>query len=136
MKQIIFLPALLFGLLMVSQSCSKEAQNETRITEPGKIITATVSSTKPYTLNVTGLGDVSISKQAKHFTVSQTETDVNDGMLVYKYIPEKGYAGTDEVEILTLKTNSGGSGNGCSNGGGENTTAYNSTIIIKFTVSD
>ncbi|MEP7109655.1 MAG: hypothetical protein ABI760_16795 [Ferruginibacter sp.] len=135
MKQVKSIPFLLISLALISQSCTKQSPDKrvTITTTPAQTINATVSAKSPYSLNVNNMGDVSVSKQAAHFELSQTETDPKDGTRLYKYVPQGDYAGTDEVELLASKT-SYSTGTGCNSGRGEITT-YNSTIVIKFTVS-
>ncbi len=136
MKKIIFLPLLLLALL-VFQACTKEASDKTGATPQDQVINATASVSKPYVLNINDLGSVNISKQAVHFEVSSTETNSNEGIHVYKYVPEKGYAGADEVELLSTKTSYSNDGGGCNQGAGSNSPhTYSSRILIKFTVAN
>jgi hypothetical protein len=133
MRQIIYAPVLLFSLLLLVQSCTKQSRDEKTYTP--EIVNATVSVNNPYTLNLNDLGSVSISKQAVHYAVSQTE---NEGVFVYKYIPKAEYSGTDEVELLVSKTTYSNGGGGCNNagGGGSYANTYTSKILIKFNVTD
>ena len=78
MKQIISLSAVLFTLLLITQSCSKEMPDKIVQTLPDETINATVSADNAYKLDITSLGDVSISRQALHFAISQTGIDVKD----------------------------------------------------------
>lgn len=139
MKKIIFHSLILFSLLIVNQSCSKESPDKIATPVPDETINAVVAADNAYVLNVNSLESVSINKQAAHFTVSQTEVDAKNGTPVYKYIPEKNYTGNDEVVLRTSKTTyvSGGNSSGCN--GGNNSHASTSTsyynVIIKFTVT-
>ena len=140
MKQIISISLILFSVLLVNQSCSKESPYRMATPViPDQTINATVLTNNAYVLNVNSLESVSINKQAAHFTVSQTEVDAKNGTPVYKYIPEKNYTGNDEVVLRTSKTTyvSGGNSSGCN--GGNNSHASTSTsyynVIIKFTVT-
>jgi hypothetical protein len=138
MRQLIFPSVLLIGLLSLTQSCTKESRDEKSMNAP-ETINATVSVNNPYALNVNNLGNVSISKQAAHFEVSQTESESKEaGGLVYKYIPKTGYTGNDEVELLVSKTTYTPGGGGCNNGGGGGSYAntYSSKILIKFNVTN
>jgi hypothetical protein len=137
MRQIISLPVLLFGLLSLTQSCTKQSRDEKGINTP-ETITAAVSVNNPYTLNLSNLGNVSISKQAVHYTVSQTENDAKEGLPVYKYIPKEAYSGVDEVELSVSKITYSTGGGGCNNGGGGGSYAntYTSRILIKFNITN
>jgi hypothetical protein len=120
-------------LLLINESCSKEVAANIVQTAPDQTINATVSADNAYTLNVAELGEVSISRQALHFDVSQIEIEAKDRTPVYKYIPATGFTGTDEVELFSSKTYNTNSGR-C-NGGGERHTTTMSSIIVKFTVT-
>jgi hypothetical protein len=136
MKKLIALSVTACSLLLLATSCSKQHPSDfsNRQQPPTQIINATVSLTSPYTLNVSTLGTVSISKQAAHFATSQTGVDAKDGIPVYTYIPESGFAGSDEVE-LTSTTITYSNGGGCR--GGNTSSSYNSAVIvIKFTVTN
>jgi hypothetical protein len=137
MKKLIALSVTACSLLLLATSCSKQHPSDfdNRQQPPPQIINATVSVTSPYTLNISTLGTVNISKQATHFATSQTGIDAKDGILVYKYIPESGFAGTDEVELTSTTTTYHNGGGGCRGGSG-NTSSYTSAIIIKFTVTN
>ncbi len=137
MKQIISLSLILFSVLLVNQSCSKESPDKmTTPTVPDQTINAAVLTNSTYVLNVNSIAGVSINKQAAHFSVSQTEVDAKNGTPVYKYIPEKDYAGTDEV-VLRTSTTTYGTGNtgGCSGGNNSHSSTSYSSIVIKFTVT-
>lgn len=139
MKKTLLLSLILFSLLVVNQSCSKEAPDRMATPVPDETINAVVAADNAYILNVSSFESVSIGKQAAHFTVSQTEVDEKNGMPVYKYIPEKNYAGNDEVVLRTSKTTAVSGGNGGSCHGGNNSQASTNTsyynVIIKFTVT-
>jgi hypothetical protein len=139
MRQLISIPVLLFGLLSLTQSCTKQSRDEKTYTS--ETINASVSVSNPYTLNLNNLGNVSISKQAVHYEISQTETESKEGggILLYKYVPKTGYSGNDEVELSVSKTTySTGGGGGCNNGGGGGSYAntYTSRILIKFNITN
>lgn len=133
MRQLIYTPVLLLGLLSLTQSCTKQALDEKAYAP--ETINASVSVSNPYTLNLNDLGTVSISKQAVHYAVSQTE---NEGVPVYRYTPKAGYSGTDEVELSVSKITYSSGGGGCNNGGGNGsyTTTYTSKILIRFNITN
>lgn len=137
MKQLLSLSIILYSVLLVNESCSKESHD--RITTPvvpDQTINATVLTNNAYVLNVNSIASVSINKQAAHFLVSQTEVDAKNGTPVYKYIPEKDYTGTDEVVLRTSTTTYGSSNSGgCSGGNSNHSSTSYSSIVIKFTVT-
>lgn len=140
MRQLISLSVLLVGLLLTTQSCTKQSRDEMGIKD-AETINATVSVSNPYLLNVNSYGDVSIGKQAQHADVSKTEANGENGTLVYKYIPKPGYTGVDEVELSVSKISyraGGGCNSGPSGGANGNSSAYThkARLIIKFTVTN
>jgi len=100
-------------------------------TLPDETINATVSADNAYKLNIANLGDVSISKQALHFAVSQTGIDVKDRTPVYTYIPAAGFIGNDQVELFSTKSFRS-TGGACS---GAHYSSSITTIVIKFAVT-
>ncbi len=135
MKQIISFSLLLMSALFIMQSCKKaSADAPASNTLAVETLRASVSVASPYIFNAGSFGSVSIARQAGHFAISQTET--SDGVPVYKYVPENGYAGEDEVELMGTKTTYSSGGGGCNGGGGGGyTSTHTSRIIIKFTVT-
>jgi len=100
-------------------------------TLPDETINATVSADNTYKLNIANLGDVSISRQALHFAVSETGIDVKDRTPVYTYVPAAGFTGNDQVELFSTKSfrSTGGT---CS---GSHYSSSITTIVIKFTIT-
>jgi hypothetical protein len=131
MKQIISLSAILFSLLLITQSCSKEIPDKIVQTLPDETINATVSADNAYALNIASLGDVKISRQAVHFAVSQIGIDVKDRTPVYTYVPAAGFTGTDEVELFSSKSFRS-TGGACS---GSHYSSFITSIVIKFTIT-
>jgi len=131
MKQIISLSAVLFTLLLITQSCSKEMPDKIVQTLPDETINATVSADNAYKLDITSLGDVSISRQALHFAISQTGIDVKDRTPIYTYVPAAGFTGNDQVELFSTKSirSTGGT---CS---GSHYSSSITNIVIKFTIT-
>jgi hypothetical protein len=138
MRKLIFLPILLMVFLLTTQSCTKQSRDEIGIKE-SETITAIVSISNPYVLNVNNYSDVSIGKQAEHADISKTEVIGESGTRVYRYVPKAGYTGVDEVELAVLKSSYGNGGSGCSSIGGNGASrSYNriSRVLIKFTVTN
>lgn len=139
MRQLISLSVLLVGLLLTMQSCTKQSQDEMGIKD-SETITAIVSVSNPYVLNVNNYSSVSVGKQAEHADISKTEANGESGTLVYRYVPKAGYTGADEVELAVTKT-SYRSGGGCNSGSGgangySSTYTHKGRLIIKFTVTN
>jgi hypothetical protein len=132
MKNTVAFSATLLCFLLIVQSCSKKSQDSIpSLAQPDQLITATVNSGETYTLIVGNSGTLNISRQALHFQVSATSTD--NGSVLYKYTPETGYFGSDEVALMYSPTAAPPEqDSGCpSHGTGMSTS---STIIVKFTV--
>jgi hypothetical protein len=137
MRKLISLPVLLVVFFLTTQSCTKQSQDEMRVKE-SETITAVVSVSNPYVLNVNNYSDVSVGKQAEHADISKTEVNGENGTLVYRYVPKAGYTGADEVELAVSKT-SYRTGGGCNSGGGNGTSgsySHTSRLLIKFTVTN
>jgi hypothetical protein len=139
MRKLIFLPLISMGLLLLTQSCSKQSQEDMGV-QTMEAINATVSVSNPYVLILNNYGEANISKQAAHFDLSKTELSGENGVLAYKYIPKAGFTGADEVELVVSKKAGYRSGGGCSNTGGSGSSGaiYTTTgrILIKFTVTN
>jgi hypothetical protein len=138
MRKLMFLPVLLVVLLLTTQSCTKQSGDEMRIKEL-ETITAVVSVSNPYVLNVNNYSDISIGKQAEHADISKTEVSGENGTLVYRYVPKVGYTGADEVELAVSKTSYRTGGGGCNSGGGNGASGaytHTSRVLIKFTVTN
>ncbi len=131
MKQIVSLSLMLFGLLLITQSCSKEIPDKMIQTLPIETINATVSADNGYKLNIANLGEVKINRQALHFAVSQIGIDVKEGTPVYTYVPAAGFIGTDEVELFSAKSFRS-TGGVCS---GSHYDTYMTSTVIKFIVA-
>jgi hypothetical protein len=138
MRKLFLFPAVLMGILVVFQSCSKQSSNNTVAPMRTNIINATIAPNGSYQLSVDNSGTVSISKQASHFQVSQIEPDSKSGLIVYKYIPAVDYRGIDEVVLSNTKTfitgSSGCPGNHTSNS--DNTTSSTSYTTVKINITN
>jgi hypothetical protein len=141
MRKLFLSPAVLLGILVVFQSCSKQSIRETVAPINTNTITATIAPNGSYRLPIDNSGSVSsvsISMQASHFQVSQTELDSKSGFTVYKYIPAVDYRGTDAVVLSNTKI-SVVTGSGCPNNHtstSETTTSTTSYITVKINVAD
>ncbi len=138
MKPIFTYSVVLFCTISLFLSCSKNAKDSfSRSTPamPDQIINAKVAPGQTYSLSIANSGDVSISKQAAHYLLSETAIDEKNGSIVYKYIPASGFTGHDEV-LLSHRTESSVSNNNSCNYGGDNRGVHSSSIAIKFTVAN
>jgi hypothetical protein len=139
MRKLFLHPAVLLCVLIVFQSCSKQYATETVAPASTSVVNATVAPNGSYQLPIdnSGIVTISISRQASHFQVSQTELDSRTGFIVYKYVPAVDYRGTDEVLLSTTKT-SVVTGSGCINHGSnsESTVTSTSYTTIKLNITN
>ena len=127
MRKLLLIPAVLLINLVVFQSCSKQSSSEAVAPMSTNIINATIAPNGSYQLSLDNSinATVSISKQAAHFQISQTEIDSKSGLLVYRYIPAADYRGVDEVLLSNTKISEIASGSGCPNNPDHNSNAAN-----------
>jgi isochorismate synthase EntC len=131
MKKLYFFPAVLVGILIGFQSCSKQSPNDI-VASPANLINATIAANQTYLLTLDNSASVSVSKQASHFQVSQIEMDTKNAAMIYKYVPAINYTGTDEVVLantkaITTQSNS----NGCNSN--QNSNSNNITYATSYT---
>jgi hypothetical protein len=139
MRKLSLFPASLIVGLVLFQSCSKQSNNQIVAPMHTNIVNATIAPNGTYQLGIENSGNVSISMQASHFKLSQTELDGKSGVMVYKYVPAADYRGTDEVVLSNTKTivttgSSGCSGNHTSNS--NNITSSTSYTTVKINITD
>jgi hypothetical protein len=124
---------MLLCFLLLMQSCSKKSQDSiTSTAQPDELIMASVNSGETYTLMVASSGTLTVIRQAMHSQLSATATD-EKGSVLYKYTPQTGYFGSDEVALMyspaTGPTENNG---GCQSHNTDMSTS--NRIIVKFTV--
>ncbi len=144
MKKIILLPLFLPAVLVFLSSCKKESISTPTPSTLSETINLKVTPNQSYQMDLTNAGAVSISKQAIHFLVSETQVNSETGAAVYKYLPATDFIGNDEVDLVSIQTvtnYSGNSSGGCRSGNnGYVTTTSTSTvsknIILKITVGN
>ena len=139
MRKLSLFPAALIPVLVLFQSCSKQSTNQMVAPIQTNIVKATIAPNGTYQLGIENAGVISISMQASHFKVSQTEPGSKNGVIVYKYIPAADYRGTDEVVLSNTKTiittgSSGCSGSHISNS--NNSTLSTSYTTVKINIAD
>ena len=136
MRKLIYLPIVLFGVIILNQSCSKQAHNEMIKAPTTKVINAKIAANGAYQLSLDNMGTVSINNQASHFKLSQIETDGKTGALIYKYNPAADYTGTDEV-MLSATSTYFSSASGCHNDhSSANASSVTSYITVKINVGN
>jgi len=136
MKNTVAFSATLLCFLLLVQSCSKNSQDSVApATQPDELITASVNSGETYTLMVASSGTLTVIRQAMHFQVSATTTD-EKGSVLYKYIPQTGYSGSDEVALMYSPAPAAASNQndgGCQSHGSDMGTS--NRITVKLTVN-
>jgi hypothetical protein len=138
MRKLFLFPAVLLGFLVVFQSCSKQSPSNVVAPINTNVVNATIAPNGSYQLPIQNSGNVSISRQASHYQVSQAELDNTSGFVVYKYIPVADYIGTDEVVLSNTKI-SVITGSGCSNNhtsNSESAVTSTSYITVKINVTN
>jgi hypothetical protein len=141
MRKITCSSIFLLGLLALITSCKKDSFNERQsATTINQTVSAKIAANQSYQMDLTDAGNVSISRQASHYSVSQTAMDNAKGGTAYTYIPAKDFIGTDEVVLLASKTvvnTSYNNGGGCHSGSNASTSSIsNKYITVKITVGD
>ena len=134
MKNTVAFSATLLCFLLIVQSCSKKSQDSFPSTsQTDEIITASVNSGETYTLMVASSGTLTVIRQAMHFQLSAATTD-EKGSVLYKYTPQTGFSGSDEVALMyspaAAPTDHDG---GCQSHGSDLSTS--NRIIVQFTVN-
>jgi hypothetical protein len=126
---------LLFVLILAA--CSKDEQMisapPTSSTNATKIVDADVNVDGEYILPLNP-GTVRIHKQASFFAVSMVGIDSKTGVNVYRYVPAKGFTGSDEVLISETKSYTSVNPNGCNYDAEEVKAITTSYTKIRFTI--
>ena len=124
-------------LVLIFAACSKDEQMisapPTSSTNATKIVDADVTVDGEYILPLNP-GAVRIHKQASFFAVSTIGIDSKTGVNVYRYVPAKGFTGSDEVQISETKSYSSINPNGCSYDAEEVKAITTSYTKIRFTI--
>ena len=139
MRKICFLPMLLLVLMVSFLSCKKESINTLSTANPGETIAVKITPNQSYILNQPDASNLSISRQASHFSVSEALANTETGGFSYKYIPAADYTGVDEISLVSSKTitNYSTSGqSGCGSGSSDNKTSGTSFITLKITIAN
>jgi hypothetical protein len=99
MRKLSILPLLAITALLFN-SCKKQiAQSPPVVTAQtfGETVSVKIAQGESYTFSFSQAGNVTISRQAAHFSVSETQQ--TEGNPLYKYTPVANYAGEDEVVL-------------------------------------
>ena len=134
MKNTVAFSAMLLCFLLLVQSCSKKSQDSFATpAQPDQLINATLNSGETYTLMVGSSGTLTVIQQAIHFQLSASTTDEN-GSVLYKYTPQIGYVGSDEVALMYSPAAAATENDGGCPSHSSGTTTSN-WITIKFDVT-
>lgn len=110
MKKTILILIFVFGISILSQSY----KNDSSLNSTKNTIYVTIITDDTYEYDLGYFGDEEgayISKQAKHFQVSEIERIIASGKVIYTYQPIESYVGTDEVEIKSERGSDGATPN-------------------------
>lgn len=134
MKNTVAFTGTLLCFLLLVQSCSKKSQDSfTSPGQPDELITASVNSGETYILTVGNSGTLTVTRQAMHYQLSATTTD-EKGSVLYKYTPQTGYFGSDEVALMYSPAATPTEQTGGCQSHNSDLSASN-RIIVKFTVN-
>jgi len=139
MRKIYFLPLLLPALMVVFLSCKKESINTLAPAIPGETIAVKIAPNQSYILSLPEASNLSISRQAAHFSVSEALVNTETGIPSYKYIPATDFTGNDEILLVSSKPiiNYSSSGSGaCGSGNSDSKTSGTSFITLKITIAN
>ncbi len=134
--------AFLFTAFLLS-SCSKESIND-KINPPSAlsttVINATIAPNQNYQFNVSNPGDVTISKQAKHYKVSEIGSGEESAQVIYKYTPAQDFTGIEEIVVANKQAApviQGGSGCNSNHDNNTGNISYSTTYtMIRLNVSN
>lgn len=102
MKKFYFLP-IIGCCIIFFPSCSKDAANKTAVVAPSSTSTdVAIAVGQTYLLNLAGATNASIYRQATHYQTSETVSDPQSGSFAYKYQPDAGFIGKDQVMLVTI----------------------------------
>ena len=136
MQKTFVYPAALFCLVIATLGCMKDQQSMLSTTTlPNQTISANVVAGENFTLVAGNTGTLSISKQALHYSISETANE--DGSVYYNYHPSTGFIGSDEVTLayITEATSPISTiGSSCS-ANHSTTSSTMQKILIKLTVT-
>ena len=139
MRKIFILPMLLLVLMVSFLSCKKESIDVLSPAGTGETISVQLTPSQSYVLNQPDASNLSISRQASHFFVSEAVANIETGGFSYKYIPVAGYTGTDEISLLSSATTTNYShsseGVGCGSGSSESKTSSR-LITLKISIGN
>lgn len=130
------IPAL--AIIFLISSCSKEMNNSRNTsasqTTPSttETINASVTSGQTYSLSFDQSANVSIYKQAAHFSQSNAQLNNETGKVTYTYVPAVGFSGDDEVTLSKIISSEPHSG--CHNGSVSSASAT-SYVNVKIKVT-
>jgi hypothetical protein len=142
MRKIILLPFFFQGGGVFLTSCKKESHDNMGPATTDETINVKVAQNQLFQINMVNAGSVTITRQASHSAISEVGVNNETGALVYKYIPAKDFTGSDELVLLSSKTETNYSpnngGGGCQNANNGNTGSYtkHTYTTLKITVGN
>lgn len=130
----LFLPLLfLIAIATLAPSCKKDSLDKrVNLSTSSETLNIKISPNQSYIISLTEASAASISKQASHYSISETRINSEDGVPVYSYIPAKDFMGADEVVLSsTIKLSNSFTqiSGGCPGSGNSNPAA----TMIKYT---
>lgn len=138
MKKQILPSLLLIAIVVFFVSCKKESMKPAPVVPSTEVVQVKISPNQTYQADMNDATKISIAKQAIHFSVSEALVNGENGAPGYKYVPAADFTGSDEVTLISSKTETSYfSGGGCSNGNSnEHTTVTTKYITLKITVGN
>ena len=139
MRKIHFLPMLLLVLMVSFLSCKKESIDVLSPAGTGETISVQLTPSQSYVLNQPDASNLSISRQASHFSVSEAVANIETGGFSYRYVPAAGYTGVDEISLISSRViinYSSSNESGCGSGSSDNKTSGTSFVTLKITIAN
>jgi hypothetical protein len=137
MKKQILPSLLLIAIMVFFVSCKKESMKPAPVTPSTEVVQVKISPNQTYQADMNDATKISIAKQAIHFSVSEALVSGENGAPGYKYVPAADFTGSDEVTLISSKTETSYFSGGCSTeNSNEHTTVTTKYITLKITVGN
>ena len=141
MRKIHFLPMLLLVLMVSFLSCKKESVNSLSSSpaNTGETIAVKITPNQSYIYNQPDASNLSVNRQASHFSVSEAIANTETGGFSYRYVPAADYTGVDEISLISSRiiiNYSSSNESGCGSGSSDNKTSGTSFITLKITIAN
>jgi hypothetical protein len=138
MRNLILLPVFLLTVCIIFSSCKKDHPYDRAGSEASETMHVKIAPNQSYQLDFSS-ANLTISRQANHFLLSETSLNIENGGLVYKYIPAKDFTGNDEVIFLSTQfqtNNITGSSSGCQSNSNVSSSSRVKYITLQITVDN